>query len=109
MTNAMIIMNESIGLMEEGIIGTTGKTIKVKMIENGEEIEKEFDEPEPIHTYQTWKKLGFQVQKGQKAIAQFVIWKHVTKKAKEEGEEDETKMFMKKASWFKLSQVAPIE
>jgi len=109
MTNAMIVLQESIRLMEEGIIGTTGRKFKAVIIENGEEIEKEFDEPEPIHTYQTWKKLGFQVQKGEKAIAQFTIWKHVTKKAKEEGEEDETKMFMKKASWFKLSQVAPIE
>ena len=35
MTNAQIIFNESVRLMEEGIIGTTGLKIEVVM-ENGE-------------------------------------------------------------------------
>lgn len=109
MTNEMIILNESVKLMEEGIIGTTGRTFKMNVIQNGEEVEKEVQEPEPIHTYAGWKERGYQVQKGEKAIAQFTIWKHVTKKAKAEDEQDETKMFMKRASWFKFSQVAPIE
>ena len=110
MTNVEIIMAEQRELMKQGIIGTTGRTLKAIVVnENGEEEEVEVAEPEPIHTYQKWKELGYQVQKGEKAIAQFTIWKHVTKKAKNEGEEDEQKMFMKKASWFKFSQVAPIE
>ena len=41
-------------------------------------------------------------------IAQFTIWKHVTKKAKAESEEDEEKMFMKRASFFSYEQVEPI-
>ena len=37
-----------------------------------------------------------------------MIWKHTTKKAKDETEEDETKMFMKKASFFTIKQVEKI-
>lgn len=96
--------------MKAGIIGKTGRTFNAKVINaDGEEEEVVVEEAEPIHTYAGWKERGYQVQKGEKAIAQFTIWKHVTKKAKKEGEEDEQKMFMKKASWFKFSQVAPIE
>lgn len=67
-----------------------------------------FKEVEEIHTYAKWKELGYQVQKGEKAIAQFTIWKHTSKK-NEEAEEDEGRMFMKKASFFKQSQVKKIE
>lgn len=96
----MIILNESVALMEQGILEGTGKFITVE--ENGEK--KQLEIPEEIHTYATWKQLGYQVQKGQKAIAQFVIWKHTSGTDKETGEEKE-KMFMKKASFFKASQV----
>lgn len=110
MTNADIIFTESQKLMEEGIIGTTGRKFKAIVVNSeGEEEEIEVMEAEPIHTYNGWKERGYQVQKGEKAIAQFMIWKHVTKKAESEDEQDESKMFMKKASWFKFSQVAPIE
>ena len=110
MTNADIIFTESQKLMEQGILEPTGRKFKAIIVNaDGEEEEKEFDEPEPIHTYNGWKERGYQVQKGEHAVAQFVIWKHVTKRAEEEGEQDEQKMFMKKASWFKFSQVAPIE
>lgn len=110
MTNADIIFTESQELMKRGIIGKTGRTFTATIVNaDGEEEEVVVEEAEPIHTYQKWKELGYQVQKGEKAVAQFMIWKHVTKKAKVEGEDDETKMFMKKASWFKFSQVAPIE
>lgn len=108
MTNVEIIRQKSMELMKEGILGTTGNMIEVAIIdENGEEKTMAVPEPEAIHTYATWKKLGYQVNKGEHAIAQFTIWKHVTKK--NEDEEEESKMFMKKASWFKASQVAPIE
>lgn len=107
MTNEMIVLSESVRLMEQGVIGTTGRTFKMVVIENGKEVEKEMQEPEPIHTYAGWKERGYQVQKGQKAVAQFTIWKHVTKKGESEEDQPETRMFMKKASWFTFSQVAP--
>ena len=110
MTNADIIFTQSQELMKEGILEPTGRTFKAVIINaDGEEEEVIMEEAEPIHTYAGWKERGYQVQKGEKAIAQFTIWKHVTKKAEVEGEQDEQKMFMKKASWFKFSQVAPIE
>ena len=109
MTNVEIIRQKSMELMKEGVIGTTGRMIQVSIVdENGEEKTITVPEPEAIHTYATWKELGYQVQKGQKAVAQFTIWKYVTKKAENENEQDENKMFMKKASWFKASQVEPI-
>lgn len=62
-----------------------------------------------IITYNAWKELGFQVQKGQKAVAQFTIWKHCNGKVDEEtGEEKPGKMFMKKASFFTAKQVQAI-
>lgn len=91
-TNAQIIFQNSIILMQSGVI----KTI------NGM--------PEPIHTYQHWQDLGFQVRKGEKAIASFPIWKHVNSKT--ELSENETiireKMIMKKSFFFSLSQVDKI-
>ena len=110
MTNADIIFTQSQELMKAGILEPTGRTFKAKVVNgDGEEEEIEVQEAEPIHTYNGWKARGYQVQKGEKAIAQFTIWKHVTKKAKSEDEEDEQKMFMKRASWFKMSQVKKIE
>lgn len=108
MTNAEIIFTESQRLMEEGVIGTTGRKFIATVVNaDGDQEENEFFEPEPIHTYAGWKERGYQVRRGEKAIAQFTIWKHVTKK--NDNEEDESKMFMKRASWFKFSQVEPIE
>lgn len=108
MTNAQIIMNASIELLEAGIIKGTGRMLKAICIDaDGNEYEKEVEEPETIHTYQTWKKLGYQVKKGQKAKASFPIWKYVEKKSKDD-EEPESKMFMKKAAWFTFEQVEPI-
>lgn len=106
MTNEQIIFNNSIELMDAGIIRSTGRTIIVED-ENGQKTEMQ--EPEPIHTYQAWKQLGYQVQRGQKAKASFLIWKHTVKKAKQEQDEDEEKMFMTKAFFFTFDQVEPIE
>lgn len=111
MTNANIILNESIRLMNEGIIGTTGRTFEI-VDENGET--KQIAEPEALHTYQAWKQMGYQVQKGEKAIAKFKIWK-CTRKAEEIETEngeiviDKKKMFLVNASFFKASQVAKIQ
>jgi len=106
MTNEQIIFQNSLQLMDDGIIGTTGRFITVEN-EQGEKIEMQ--EPEPIHTYQAWKCLGYQVKRGQKAKASFLIWKHTVKKAKQEQDEDEEKMFMTKAFFFTYDQVEPIQ
>lgn len=102
----MIIFNESQRLAEEGILNYTGREVTYTD-ENGEE--KTYKEVETIHTYATWKELGYQVQKGEKAKAQIVIWKFVAgKKNEETNEEQDNKMFMKKSSFFTLSQVKAI-
>lgn len=66
----MIILLESVKLMEQGIIGETGETI---VYEDGKGNKKQVKMPEPIHTYQKWKELGYQVRRGEKAIAKFQI------------------------------------
>jgi len=113
-SNAQIIFNESLDLMKEGKIGSTGRKIKITYEKNGENITEIVNEPEPIHTFATWKALGFYVKKGEKAIASFTIWNYTTGKkgeaAAEEAEQPEGLMksgyyYMKKASFFKTSQV----
>ena len=68
MTNAQIIMNESINLLENGIIKGTGRMLEALIVDkDGNETKKLVEEPEAIHTYAVWKQLGFQVKKGEKA------------------------------------------
>ena len=105
MKNETIIMNERLALMEQGVIGTTGKTITIT---NAEGKKVKVQEPEEIHTYGGWKKVGRQVMKGEKAKASFMIYKHTVKKAKEENAEDKEYMFQTKAFWFKESQTEAI-
>lgn len=65
-----------------------------------------------IHTYAHWQSLGFQVKKGEKAVAKFPIWKYTSKKKKEETEEEAQvagHCFMKMSAWFTDQQVEPIE
>jgi hypothetical protein len=70
MTNAQIIFNNRVFLMEQGVIkGVTGQTIKWA----DEQGEREILMPEEIHTFQTWKALGYQVQKGEHAVAKFPV------------------------------------
>lgn len=103
MTNAQIIFEESQRLAEEGKIKYTGREFKAVDADGKEIILKE---TEVIHTYNAWKALGFQVKKGQKAVAQFTIWKFKGGKENEEtGEKEQDKMFMKKASFFTREQV----
>ena len=108
MTNEQIIMNERFHLMEKGIIKGTGKFIKA-LIVNSEGIAEEMDIeiPEEIHTYAHWRELGYQVQKGQKAIAKFGVWKY-TEREKEDGKK-EKQMFIKHSAFFAPSQVEVIE
>ena len=120
MTNAQIILNESINLMEQGKLNGTGNMITVITVNaEGQEEKKQIEEPEPIHTYAAWKQLGFQVKKGSKAITQINIWKHVSRKEEVEvkytdgttgtEEIDDSKMFMKISSFFSISQVERIQ
>lgn len=108
MTNAMLILAEQIRLMNEGIIGTTGN---VFVFNDGNGSKKELPEPEPIHTFQYWKSIGYSVKRGEKAIAKIQIWKYTKKKTENEnGEEvDKSKMFMKTACFFALRQVEKIK
>ena len=112
MTNAMIIFIESQKLAEAGKINYTGRTFKA-MNRAGEEVE--YKETEEIHTFAAWKEQGYSVKKGSKAVAQFPIWKHTLKMETlpmEDGTEHEfenSKMFMKKASFFSRSQVEEIK
>lgn len=127
MNNAQIIFNESIELMKNGIIGTTGRQITIEYEKDGEVIKEVVNEPEAIHTYKEWQKLGLQVQKGQKAIAKFTIWMYTDKKSNltkeeadkineiaeginaQEGDEVHSNghYYMKQAAFFKASQVEP--
>lgn len=101
MTNAEMIFMAGQNLAEQGLIKYTGRTFDGV---DGEGNPVQIKETEPIHTYTRWKEMGYQVQKGQKAVAKLTIWKHTTKKDKETGEETEN-MFMKTAAFFSLSQV----
>lgn len=105
MTNEMIILNARFDLMEEGILQGTGNIIEVED-ENGKK--KQIEEPEQIHTYQGWKSLNRQVKRGEKSIATIQIWKHTTKKSKAEDEDDQEKMFLTKAFFFRENQTEAI-
>lgn len=78
-------------------------------------------QPEEIHTYQAWKKLGYQVLRGEKAVCMLRIWKPIPKKGgagkpapKPEPEQDEEQqnaspwMILKAAYFFSQSQVDSI-
>ncbi len=108
MTNVQIIGNAQEQLLRAGKIIATGRVLRAV---DGAGNEITVPEAEPIHTYQTWKEMGFQVQRGEKAVCKLHIWKHTTRKAKgEDGSEGETvsQMFMTSAAFFALHQVQPI-
>ena len=118
MTNAQIIFNQSVALMEAGKIGTTGRTLTVED-ENGNR--KQIPEPEPLHTYKEWAKMGLQVRKGEHAVATFSIWMFDDKKRRKTAAADPAdenpntlpddapslmkNFYMKNAHFFAWSQV----
>ena len=104
MTNEMIVLDQCQRLAKEGKIKYTGRVFTAV---DATGAITEFHETEPIHTYAAWKELGYQVQKGQKAVAQVHVWKYTSKK-NEETDEEKSHIFMKKASFFSRSQVEPI-
>ena len=112
MTNARIILNESVRLMEEGVLKGTGQFVE---IENEDGTTSQLELPEPIHTFQKWKELGYSVKKGEKSTIKFPIWKHTTKEKPVEeltGNPIEdapiTNMFMKVSAFFTFAQVEKI-
>ena len=109
-TNHEIITRARMELLEAGKIGTTGRTFVVEL-PDGET--KTFPEPEEIHTYQHWKTLGYQVRKGEKAIAELMIWKYSQRKHNSEETDEENsgksgRCFMKRAYFFSANQVDKI-
>lgn len=113
MTNAQIIFQNRVFLMEHGLL----KGVEGQMITwTDEEGTREIQMPEEIHTFQTWKSMGYQVQKGEHAVAKFPVWKFKASKKKgdeqEAGDDEEPqtgRCFMKVAFFFTADQVKPIE
>ena len=68
-----------------------------------------------LHTYATWKKLGYQVKKGEKSQHKIPVWKPSTKKVEVENEdgkkEEKTngRYFIKTSAFFTQEQVERIE
>ena len=68
-----------------------------------------------LHTYATWKKLGYQVKKGEKSQHKIPVWKPSTKKVEVENEdgtkEEKTNVryFIKTYAFFTQEQVERIE
>ena len=101
-TNAQIILTESLRLMEAGVLKTTGRVL-VQEMPDGSKVE--IPEPEPIHTFNGWKELGYTVKKGEHAKATFPIWKWKGRKDEETGEEVGGNCYQRKAFWFTFEQV----
>ena len=107
MTNNTIILNNSLELMEQGILKGSGQFIDIETADGIKTIEL----PEAIHTFNGWKALGFKVKKGEKSKIKFSIWKHSSKKTVDENGEEQvnSRMFMQSAAWFTAEQVEPIK
>ena len=106
MKNEEIILKERFRLMEEGLLGSTGRFLKIETADG----EREVPEPLPIHTYAGWLDLGYRVCRGQHAIADFPVWKMRPagkRKDKKTGAEVsyDAKMLMVKAFFFSPDQV----
>lgn len=97
MTNAEIILQERIRLMNSGVLCATEEEMEITS-ENGEIIT--IKEPEEIHTPGSWKALGFVPIVTETAITCLNIWK------KKPGSRA---LYQAPAYFFKSSQVEPIE
>lgn len=105
MTNSEIILRESLALVKTGVLKTTGRVF-TQELPDGSKVE--LPEPEPIHTYNGWKELGYQVKKGEHAKATFPIWKYSGKQDEETGEESEGRCWLRKSFWFTFDQVEKV-
>lgn len=63
-----------------------------------------------VDTYAGWKRKGFQVRKGEKAVFKTKIWKPCKAKKSENTDNDEkqSKMYLVKAAFFTDEQVDAI-
>ena len=110
MTNAMIVLMESVKLMEQGKLKGTGQFIDLET-ENGI---KRLEMPEAIHTYKIWQDLGYQVRKGETSEIKIRIWKYDNRRRRRNSEESEEetqnseRCFKTLASFFTRAQVDPI-
>ena len=109
MTNEMIIFNERVRLMEEGVLKGTGK---IAVIENADGTTIECEIPEEIHTFNGWKERGYSVKKGEKSQIKIAIWKYTEKEKKEEEKTGNAladapikNMFLKTSAFFTIAQV----
>lgn len=111
MTNSEIILSNRVFLMEQGVIKATEEMMEY----SDEKGKRKINVPEEIHTFQTWKSSGYQVKRGEHAIAKFPIWKYrqgkQQEKELEEGQEQvkSGRCFMKMAFFFTFDQVQPIK
>ena len=113
MTNEMIILNERLRLLEEGIIKSTGRTLEFTD-DSGES--HKYDEPEEIHSFAYWKNAGRIVKKGSKAIAAFPIWVMAKKKkgdkedmeVRPDEDDEKEKMYLKQTFFFTFDQTDKI-
>lgn len=92
MTNEQIILNAKAELVKDGKI-------------------KAEDE---LHTYKYWKKLGYQVFRGEKAVIALNIWQCAGGEKDDDPEQEEEKkrtgrMYMRRTSFFSSSQVFALD
>ena len=110
MTNAQIIFNASVQLMNDGVIKGTGRIFE--FTDDAGNVSR-LEEPEALHTYATWQELGRQVKRGEKCRAKIQIWKYCAGKKTDDGKEnadadgDGGRCIMKKAFFFTFDQTEP--
>lgn len=98
MTNDEIIFTAAVGL---GLL--TEEEVEEIFEEGGYEL--------PLHTYAGWKDRGYQVKKGEKAVAKVLLWKPRPKRKKmgeEVAEEDKMKFLMVNSALFSKAQIEKI-
>ena len=106
MTNAQIILNESIKLMKDGVLAGSGIKATLTAADGTQEV---IELPESIHTFAAWKAAGYSVKKGEQAIAKFAIWKYASdKQADDENADESGHCFLKVSFFFKRAQVEKI-
>lgn len=44
----------------------------------------------PLHTYSEWRRMGYQVKRGERAALSVVLWKYCSKTVEVDGQEQET-------------------
>lgn len=104
MKNEIIILDAKQKLAEKGLIKYTGRTLMIELMDGSEYT---FKETEQIHTFMEWKRLGYKVKKGSKAITKLQIWVP-TVKENEDGIKT-TKFWLKNSAFFSESQVESVE